>query len=78
MPVPRRLFRTRPRIPPGAPTGEAPLRPGPGIHPKEFAGRPAALLIDGVHRMYQAMVEGRATLPAHTLTVTETASIRAS
>ncbi|MFF8401725.1 hypothetical protein ACF06P_08840 [Streptomyces sp. NPDC015684] len=42
----------------------------------EFDGRPAVLLIDGIHRMYRAMVEGLATLPAHTLTVAETASIR--
>ncbi|MFI6282882.1 hypothetical protein [Streptomyces sp. NPDC050988] len=42
----------------------------------EFDGRPAILLIDGVHRMYRAMTEGRATLPAHTLTAAETATIR--
>lgn len=42
----------------------------------EFDGRPAVLLIDGVHRMYRAMTEGRATLPAYTLTAAETATIR--
>ncbi|MCZ1012017.1 hypothetical protein [Streptomyces lydicus] len=42
----------------------------------EFDGRPAVLLIDGVHRMYRAMTECRATLPAHTLTTAETARIR--
>lgn len=42
----------------------------------EFDGRPAILLIDGVHRMYRAMTEGRATLPAYTLTTAETARIR--
>ncbi|CAL9328600.1 hypothetical protein SUDANB105_00024 [Streptomyces sp. enrichment culture] len=40
--------------------------------------RPAILLIDGVHRMYRAMIEGRETLPAHTLTAAETATIRES
>ncbi|MFE5214058.1 MULTISPECIES: hypothetical protein [unclassified Streptomyces] len=44
----------------------------------EFDGRAAVLLIDGLHRMYRAMVEARVTLPAHTLTVAETASIRES
>ncbi|MFD6335331.1 hypothetical protein ACFWGI_37920 [Streptomyces niveus] len=39
-------------------------------------GRPAILLIDGVHRMYRAMTEGRATLPAYTLTTAETTRIR--
>ncbi|MFE5406818.1 hypothetical protein ACFQ9Z_37115 [Streptomyces sp. NPDC056580] len=42
----------------------------------EFDGRPSILLIDGVHRMYRAMIEGRATLPAHILTAAETAAIR--
>ncbi|MGW3933872.1 hypothetical protein ACWECC_38335 [Streptomyces microflavus] len=42
----------------------------------EFDNGPAILLIDGVHRMYRAMTEGRATLPAYTLTVAETATIR--
>lgn len=42
----------------------------------EFDRRPAVLLIDGVHRMYRAMTEGRATLPAHILTVAETERIR--
>ncbi|OLO26001.1 hypothetical protein PZ61_0237110 [Streptomyces sp. MNU77] len=42
----------------------------------EFDSGPARLLIDGVHRMYRAMVEGCPTLPAHVLTVAETATIR--
>jgi hypothetical protein len=42
----------------------------------EFEGSPAILLIDGVHRMYRAMTEGRAALPAHTLTAAETTKIR--
>ncbi|MGW3392160.1 hypothetical protein [Streptomyces cinereoruber] len=42
----------------------------------EFDGCPAILLIDGVHRMYRAMTEGRATLPAYTLTTAETTRIR--
>ncbi|MFE7328047.1 hypothetical protein ACFU8W_24250 [Streptomyces sp. NPDC057565] len=42
----------------------------------EFASGPAILLIDGVHRMYRAMTEGRATLPAYTLTTAETTRIR--
>ncbi|MGW6202123.1 hypothetical protein ACWF9B_00485 [Streptomyces sp. NPDC055089] len=42
----------------------------------EFDGHPAILLIDGVHRMYRAMTEGRATLPAYTLTTAETTRIR--
>lgn len=43
----------------------------------EFDSSPARLLVDGVHRMYRAMTEGRQTLPAHVLTVAETATIRA-
>ncbi|MFF8535955.1 hypothetical protein ACF07B_29050 [Streptomyces sp. NPDC015532] len=42
----------------------------------EFDSGPARLLIDGVHRMYRAMTEGRPTLPAHVLTLAETATIR--
>ncbi|MFE0778065.1 hypothetical protein [Streptomyces sp. NPDC058861] len=42
----------------------------------EFDSGPAILLIDGVHRMYRAMTEGRTTLPAYTLTTKETARIR--
>ncbi|MFE8941161.1 hypothetical protein ACFYNX_27265 [Streptomyces sp. NPDC007872] len=42
----------------------------------EFDNGPAILLIDGIHRMYRAMTEGRTTLPAHTLTTTETIRIR--
>ncbi|MER5549903.1 hypothetical protein ABT072_47830 [Streptomyces sp. NPDC002589] len=42
----------------------------------DFDGAPALLLIDGVHRMYRAMTEGRPTLPAHVLTIAETATIR--
>lgn len=42
----------------------------------EFDSGPAILLIDGVHRMYRAMTEGRATLPAYTLTTAETTRIR--
>jgi hypothetical protein len=42
----------------------------------EFDHGPAILLIDGIHRMYRAMTEGRATLPAYTLTTAETTRIR--
>ncbi|MDX3204714.1 hypothetical protein ABZZ79_22075 [Streptomyces sp. NPDC006458] len=42
----------------------------------EFDSGPARLLIDGVHRMYRATVEGRPTLPAHVLSIAETATIR--
>ncbi|MEU5137088.1 hypothetical protein [Streptomyces californicus] len=42
----------------------------------EFDSGPARLLIDGVHRMYRAMVEGRPTLPAYVLTIAETAATR--
>ncbi|MFD8670746.1 hypothetical protein ACFV1U_35905 [Streptomyces microflavus] len=38
---------------------------------------PAILLIDGVHRVYRAMTEGLAILPAYTLTTAETTRIRA-
>ncbi|MFD0437220.1 hypothetical protein [Streptomyces chartreusis] len=43
----------------------------------EFDSGPARLLVDGVHRMYRAMTEGRPTLPPHVLTIAETATIRA-
>lgn len=42
----------------------------------EFDSGPARLLIDGVHRMYRATVEGRPTLPAHVLSIAETSTIR--
>ncbi|MCX4681666.1 hypothetical protein OG413_41430 [Streptomyces sp. NBC_01433] len=42
----------------------------------EFDGAEAVLLIDGVHRIYRAMVENRPTLPAYLLSVTETKQIR--
>jgi hypothetical protein len=42
----------------------------------QFDGNPAVLLIDGVHRMYRAMIEDRSTLPAHILTVAETTKVR--
>ncbi|MFF1678339.1 hypothetical protein ACFVYG_20155 [Streptomyces sp. NPDC058256] len=42
----------------------------------QFDGNPALLLIDGIHRMYRAMTEGRSTLPAHVLTVAETTEVR--
>ncbi|MCX4826328.1 hypothetical protein OG883_42570 [Streptomyces sp. NBC_01142] len=42
----------------------------------EFDGNEAVLLIDGVHRMYRAMVENRPTLPAYLLTTTETMQVR--
>lgn len=42
----------------------------------EFDSGPARLLIDGVHRMFRAMVEGRPTLPAHVLSIAETTAIR--
>jgi hypothetical protein len=37
---------------------------------------PAALLIDGVHRLYHAWREGVPRLPAYLLTVEETLRIR--
>ncbi|MFJ5850447.1 hypothetical protein [Streptomyces sp. NPDC092903] len=43
----------------------------------EFDSGPARLLVDGVHRMYRATAEGRQNLPAHVLTIAETATIRA-
>ncbi|MGW4569438.1 hypothetical protein ACWEN3_46405 [Streptomyces sp. NPDC004561] len=42
----------------------------------QFDGNPAVLLIDGVHRVYRAMIEGRSTLPACMLTAAETAQVR--
>ncbi|MEU4040300.1 hypothetical protein [Streptomyces collinus] len=42
----------------------------------QFDSSPALLLIDGVHRMYRAMSEGLATLPAYILTAAETAKVR--
>lgn len=42
----------------------------------QFDGNPALLLIDGVHRMYRAMIEGLSTLPAYILTADETAKVR--
>lgn len=42
----------------------------------QFDGNPALLLIDGVHRMFRAMIEGRSTLPAYTLSIAETGTVR--
>ncbi|RNG34391.1 hypothetical protein EEJ42_05480 [Streptomyces botrytidirepellens] len=42
----------------------------------EFDGERALLLIDGLHRMYRAMIEDRSTLPAFILTVAETTEVR--
>jgi hypothetical protein len=39
-------------------------------------GPPAALLIDGTHRLYKATVQGRAHLPCLVLTEAETLAIR--
>jgi hypothetical protein len=37
---------------------------------------PAALLIDGIHRLYKASATGTAELPAYLLTQAETLAIR--
>ncbi|WP_184503068.1 hypothetical protein [Streptomyces botrytidirepellens] len=42
----------------------------------EFDGDRALVLIDGVHRIYRAMIEDRSTLSAYILTVTETTEVR--
>lgn len=42
----------------------------------EFNGTKAVMLIDGVHRMYRAMVENRPTLPSYLLSVEETTQVR--
>jgi hypothetical protein len=39
-------------------------------------GPPAALLIDGTHRLYKATVQGRTHLPSLVLTEAETLAIR--
>jgi hypothetical protein len=42
----------------------------------ETSGEPAALFIDGIHRLYRAWREGVAQLPAYVLSVAETQQIK--